>query len=70
MPADTNVAHFVAEAEKRVDTIAILLSIANGQIDAERRQLQGIRQALASRASGREDSSPVSPGAIGPEMLA
>ncbi len=70
MPQDITVAHFVAEAEKRVDAIEVLLSIASGQIAGERRQLQAIREALASTAPGHGESGQVSEGDISPEMLA
>jgi hypothetical protein len=70
MPKNTTVEHYVAEAEKRVDAIAALLSIANGQVAAERRQLQAIRQAITSPVPGREDSGPLSAGDISAAMLA
>jgi hypothetical protein len=68
MQTDIAVARCIAEAERRVDAIAVLCEIITGQVKGERRELQALRSALASPVPGHESGS-VAAEDIGPAML-
>jgi hypothetical protein len=70
MQANSAITSGIAAAERRVDTIEVLCSIITGQAKAERRELQALRQAIASSVPVQEGSGPLPPGDISPEMLA
>jgi hypothetical protein len=70
MSNELAVANSIAEAEKRVNAMQVLCEILTGQVKGERRQLEEIKSAIASRVHGSGANAPaVPPGDISPEML-
>lgn len=68
MPTDIAVTRCIAEAEKRLDAMQVLCEILTGQVKGERRQLAGIKAALASDC-GHGEEGDMAPGQISPNML-